>query len=66
MDQSSVRLPTVFVLELPAANRALECRILAALDSQMFLQRVSPHVLLAALVTPPHFLRGGCKEKSTN
>ena len=47
----------MFVLELPAANRTFKGRILAALNSQVLLQRVSPQVSLAALEAPPQFLR---------
>ena len=53
MYQSGVRLPTVFVLELPAANRAFIRGLLAALDSQVLLQRVFPHVSFATLEAQP-------------
>lgn len=66
MNQPGVRLPAVFVLEFSPANRTLESGILAALDAQMLLQRISPHVLLAALETPPELLQVDCKEKSRN
>lgn len=66
MDQSGVGLPAMLVLKLPPANRALVRGILAAFDPQMLLERVAPHVLLAALETRPRPLRSGCKEKFTH
>ena len=66
MDQPGVGLPAMLVLKLPPANRTLVRGILAALDPQVFLERVAPHVLLAALETRPRPLRSGCKEKFTH
>lgn len=54
-----VRLPAMFVLELPAADGTLEGRLLAAFDPYVVFQGAAPQVTLTALKADP-FPHMGC------
>lgn len=59
-----MRLPSMLMLELSAANWTCECRFFSTFHPDMTLQGTTPLITFPALKTEPHLL--GCKKRSVS